>query len=45
MNCKPGDLAMIIGDEESCIMNIGRIVHVYEPLTIIVSGVNRLSGY
>jgi hypothetical protein len=35
MNCKPGDLAMIIGDEESCIMNIGRIVHVYEPLTII----------
>ena len=35
MNCKPGDLAMIIGDEESCIMNIGRIVRVHGPLAII----------
>lgn len=35
MNCKPGDLAMIIGDEESCIMNIGRIVEVHGPMTEI----------
>jgi hypothetical protein len=35
MNCKPGDLAMIIGDEESCIMNIGRIVEVHGPMTQI----------
>jgi hypothetical protein len=35
MNCKPGDFAMIIGDEESCIMNIGRVVEVHGPLTEI----------
>jgi hypothetical protein len=35
MNCKPGDLAMIIGDETPCIANIGRIVKVHGPLTVI----------
>ena len=35
MNCKPGDLAMIICDEESCTMNIGRIVRVHGPLALI----------
>ncbi len=35
MNCKPGDLARIIKDEESCALNIGRIVRVHGPLTVI----------
>lgn len=32
LRCRPGDLALVIYDEESCATNIGRLVRVRGPL-------------
>ncbi|MEN9780656.1 MAG: hypothetical protein RL014_1804 [Pseudomonadota bacterium] len=34
LNCKPGDLALVIRDEPTCAENIGRLLWVHGPLKI-----------
>lgn len=34
LNCKAGDLAVVIADEPGCEANIGRIVRVLKPTTV-----------
>lgn len=34
LNCRPGDLAVVLHDEATCACNIGQIVRVYGPMAM-----------